>query len=250
MCVLSRAFLAESPRRFVSLRRARNAARSQEKEKPAKFANGSLLGNDSRIFVQHHGAYPLSRMRPSSSTPSHALFLFSSLSFRPFLFFKVLPSRDAGVLHPFTFYFALSRVFDASPSCHVALYFRFRVCILDFLSFTYHLSFCNNNVPTPPSPHLRTLDFLGRFFSFFMLSPFLPCRDSAACPFRVHHGVLYIPVGNCPSFLASPTFIAIAQHADTIARIKPFVQFHFSRRSRWSECHPRFCHASPLTLPH
>lgn len=58
---------------FASLRRAHNAIRSQVKEKPAKFANGSLLGNDSRIFVQHHDAYPLSRMR---------LLLFSLLALR------------------------------------------------------------------------------------------------------------------------------------------------------------------------
>lgn len=138
---------------FVSLRRARNAARSQEKEKPAKFANGSLLGNDSRIFVQHHGAYPLSRMRPSPSSSS-------SLSFRPFLFFKVLPSRDAGVLHPFTFYFALSQVFGASPPVVT-------LCTLDFLSFTYHLDFCNNNVP--PTSSIIVFLYTRLFLVFLFL---------------------------------------------------------------------------------
>lgn len=39
---------------------------------------------------------------------------------------------------------------------------------------------------------------------------FLPYRNFATCPFSVHHGVLYIPVGNCPSFLVPPTFIARA----------------------------------------
>lgn len=45
-------------------------------------------------------------------------------------------------------------------------------------------------------------------FLFFMLSLFLSSHDFATYPFSVHHKVLYIAVGNCPSFLASPTFIA------------------------------------------
>lgn len=81
----------------ASLPRACNAVRSREKEKPAKFANGSLLGNDSRIFVQYHGSYPLSRMRPprTPSTSPHSLpfqssaetpvYFIPSLSTLPFL---------------------------------------------------------------------------------------------------------------------------------------------------------------------
>lgn len=206
MCVLSCVILTGSPRRFVPLLRTHNAARSQEKEKPAKFANGSLLGNDSRIFVRHHGGYPLTRcvfLPQPPRIPSSSL----SLSFRPFLFFKVLPSRDAGVLHPFTFYFALSPVFDTSPAAMTLCTLNF-VCVLYFLSFTYHLDFCNNNVPPRSSCFLYTR--LSRFFFVFMLSSFLLYRDFATCPFSVHHGVLYIPVGNCSSFLALPTFTARA----------------------------------------
>jgi len=132
-----------------------NATCSQEKEKLAKFANGSLLGNDSRIFVQHHGPYPLSRIRPSSFASSHSRFLFvsSSLSFRPFLFFKVLPSQDAGIyLIPSlsTLSFLESLVL---PLLLCTLDF---VCILYFFSFEYHLGFCNNNISSPPIVSLYT----------------------------------------------------------------------------------------------
>lgn len=109
---------------FVSLRRARNAARSQEKEKPAKFANGSLLGNDSRIFVQHHGAYPLSRMRPSSSASSHSLFLL--VAFLPpislFQSSTVPRRRRTSSLHFLLCPFSGLWCF---PSCRDTLYFRF-----------------------------------------------------------------------------------------------------------------------------
>jgi len=141
---------------------------SQEKEKLAKFANGSLLGNDSRIFVQHHGPYPLSRMRPSSSASSHSLFLFvsSSLSFRPFLFFKVLPSRDAGIyLIP-----SLSTSsFLESLVLPLLLYTLDFVCISYFFSFEYHLGFCNNNIsPTPITVSLYIR--FSRIFLFFVIS--------------------------------------------------------------------------------
>lgn len=52
---------------YPSLRRASRIHHAVEKrEKPAEFANGSLLGNDSRIFVQHPVAYPLSRGRAAT----------------------------------------------------------------------------------------------------------------------------------------------------------------------------------------
>jgi len=59
------------------------------------------------------------------------------------------------------------------------------------------------------SLYIRFSRLLFHFF-FFMLSPFLPFHDFATYPFSVHHKVLYIPVGNCPPFLASPTFIVRA----------------------------------------
>lgn len=104
----------------------------QEKEKPAKFANGSLLENDSGIFVQHHGAYPLSGIRLSPSASSHSVFLL--VAFLPPISLFQSSTVPRRVLHPFTFYFALSRVFGAFLCCHNTLYFP--VCILDFVSFT------------------------------------------------------------------------------------------------------------------
>lgn len=191
------------------------AVHSQEKEKPAKFANGSLLGNDSRIFAQHYSAYPLSRMRPFSSNSSYSFFLLVVALLPPISLFQssTVPRRP-GVLYPFTFYFALSRIFGASLPAMMLCTLDF-VCILDFPSLTYYLGFCDNNVTTTPitvSLYTRLCQF---FFFFFFLVIYVISVSSifhnfATCPFSVHHGVLYIPVGNCPSFLASPTFIARA----------------------------------------
>lgn len=107
---------------FASLRRTRNAARNQEKEKPAKFANGSLLGNDSRIFVQHHGAYPLTRMRLSSSAP-----LFLLVAFLPpislFQSSTVPRHRCSSSLH-----FLLCPFSGLPPPCYDTLYFKFGLC--------------------------------------------------------------------------------------------------------------------------
>lgn len=100
------------------------AARIQEKEKPAKFANGSLLENDSRIFAQHHGAYPLSRMRPSSSASSHSL--FPLVAFLPSI--SLFPSSTVPRRQRTSFLHFLLCPFPGLwcfPSCRDTLYFRF-----------------------------------------------------------------------------------------------------------------------------
>lgn len=52
----------------------------REKEKSVEFANGSLLRSDSRIFVQHPGAFPLFRTRFSRFLlPLSPVFLASLL---------------------------------------------------------------------------------------------------------------------------------------------------------------------------
>lgn len=53
-----------------------------------------------------------------------------------------------------------------------------------------------------------TLDFL--VFLFLCYLHFY--RNFATCSFSVYREVLYIPVGNCPSFLVSSTFIVRAAH--------------------------------------
>lgn len=62
-------FFAESPptQRSTLLTCFSLAQRDREKEKSVEFANGSLLKSDSRIFVQHLGAFPLFRTHLSSS---------------------------------------------------------------------------------------------------------------------------------------------------------------------------------------
>lgn len=166
----------------ASPRRARNSARSREKEKPAKFANGSLLGNDSRIFV---GASRRVSAFPNASLLLPSLFL--PVAFLPpiSLFQSFTVPRHPVYYHPFTFYFALSRIFGASPLATTLCTLDF-VCILDFLSFTYHLGFCNNNASTIPiavSLYTQFSSFcLCSFFFFFTLSPFLPSRDFVTCP--------------------------------------------------------------------
>lgn len=194
----------------ASLRRARNSARSREKEKPAKFANGSLLGSDSRIFVEHHGAYPLSRMRLSFSRPSFS----SSLSFRPFLFFKVLPSRDTRCVLS-SLHFLLCPFSDLwrFPSRHDALYFRF--CLYFRFPFLHvSLRFLQQQRIHHPDRRVFVHSIFFVLLSFFFFSSrylhFFRLAISLRAPFPVHHGVSYIPVGNCPSFLASPTFTARA----------------------------------------
>lgn len=181
MCVLSYVFLTGSPRRFVPLlRRTRNAARSQEK-KPAKFANGSLLGNDSRIFVQHHGAYPLTRMRLSLPQlprrfPS-AHFSFSKF-YRPEMPAYFIPSLS-------TLPFLRSLILPPPAMTLCTLNF---VCVLYFLSFTYHLDFCNNNHLVPPRlscfPYTRLSRFFFRFYviSISFISRF--CYVLFLCPSR------------------------------------------------------------------
>lgn len=119
-------FRSSSVRRFVAFAHTPGAV--EKREKPAEFANGSLLGNDSRIFVQHPAAYPLSRTRcatPVSPThPPLPLISAPRLSWHPSshlppisLFQSSTVPRHTGVLHPLTFHFALSRFcfFGALP---------------------------------------------------------------------------------------------------------------------------------------
>lgn len=107
------------------------ASRDREKEKSVEFANGSLLGNDSRNFVQHPGAYPLPRTRSSRFLTPPSSLSSSRRSFRPFLFSKVLLSRDTGVLHPSHFllcsFSVLSLVVSPSLSRLDASYFLVRI---------------------------------------------------------------------------------------------------------------------------
>lgn len=84
----------------------------REEEKPMEFANGSLLGNDSRIFVRHPNAYPLSRTRASHPLPPRLLTRSPAAHFLPV--FKVLSSPDTGVLHPLTLLFSDFCSFDVS----------------------------------------------------------------------------------------------------------------------------------------
>lgn len=116
--------------------------------------------------------------------------------------------------HPFTFYFALSRIFGASPLATTLCTLDF-VCILDFLSLTYHLGFCNNNASTIPIAvslytQFSSFRLCSCFFFLYVISISFVSRFRYVPPFPVHHGVSYIPAGNCPSFLASPTFTARA----------------------------------------
>lgn len=106
----------------------------REKEKSVEFANGSLLRSDSRIFVQHPGVFPLFRTRFSRFLLPLPPLSSSHRSFRSFLFFKVLLSRDTGVLHPPHFLLCSFLVLSLAVSPLDASYFLFR--ILNF-SFPY-----------------------------------------------------------------------------------------------------------------
>lgn len=132
MCVLSCIFLTGSfvpPRCFVPLLRLSSShpqrssqLAAREKEKPAKFANGSFLGNDSRIFVQHHRAYPLTRMRLSSSAFSHSLFLLVAF-LPPISLFQssTVPRRR----HTSSLHFLLCPFSGLWYFPHDTLYFKF-----------------------------------------------------------------------------------------------------------------------------
>lgn len=109
-------FLAESPstQRSALLTRSSLSYRDRKKEKSMEFANGSFLRSDSRIFVQHPGAFPLFRTRfsrflPSSSFPS-PVFLASLLSAH-FSFSKFHHTETPAYFILLTFYFALSWFF-------------------------------------------------------------------------------------------------------------------------------------------
>lgn len=100
------------------------------------------------------------------------------------------------------------------PSCHDALYFRF--CLYFRFPFLHvSLRFLQQQRIHRPDRRVfvhSILFVLPLFFFFFSLRylHFFRLAISLRAPFPVHHGVLYIPAGNCPSFLASPTFTARA----------------------------------------
>lgn len=217
----------------ASPRRARNSARSREKEKPAKFANGSLLGNDSRIFVEHHGAYPLSRMRLSFSPVPLSPRRFPSAHFS---FSKFYRPETPGVLSSLHFLLCPFSDLWRFPSCHDALYFRF--CLyFRFPFLRVSLRFLQRQRIHRPDRRvfvhsiLFVLPLLFFFFSF-TLSPFLSSRDFVTCPLSLSITEFCTsPLGIVLRFLRRRR-LQLVQRADTIARIKPFVQFHFSRWSR------------------
>lgn len=124
-------------------------ARDREKEKSVEFANGSLLRSDSRIFVQHPGAFPLFRTRfsrflllplspclPRIAPSAH--FSFSKFSYPETPTYFIL----------LTFYFALSRFFLFFPSLCPSPSWRFVFSCshFKFLFPSYRPSFYNNSV--------------------------------------------------------------------------------------------------------
>lgn len=174
---------------------------AKKRRSPAKFANGSLLGNDSRIFVQHHGAYPLSRMRPfflSLLTFPVSPRRFPSAHFSFSKFHGVPRRRRTSSLHfllcPFSGCFPHPHLPPAVTLCTLDF-----VCTLDFLPFTYHLGFCNNNVPTTSIIVFLYIRTFFRFFCFYAIISSI--SQFRYVPFLCPSRSLYIPVGNCPSFL-------------------------------------------------
>lgn len=107
MCTLVVYFLWKVCRRNVLLPLL-FPSRDREKEKSMEFANGSLLGNDSRIFVQHPGAFPPNAflsLSPSSLSSSRRS------SSAHFSFPKFYHPETPAYFILLTFYFALSQFF-------------------------------------------------------------------------------------------------------------------------------------------
>lgn len=216
----------------ASPRRARNSARSREKEKPAKFANGSLLGNDSRIFVEHHGA----RIRfPECVSPSPVPLSPRRFPSAHFSFSKFYRPETPGVLSSLHFLLCPFSDLWRFPSRHDALYFRF--CLYFRFPFLHvSLRFLQQQRIHHPDRRVFVHSILFvlplSFFFSFTLSPFLSSRDFVTCPLSLSITEFCTsPLGIVLRFLRRRR-LQLVQRADTIARIKPFVQFHFSRWSR------------------
>jgi len=213
------------PLLLLASHRGNIATRHREKKKLAEFANGSLLGNDSRIFVQHLGANPLSRTHPPlalspSLLPLISLFQSSSIPKTPAYF---IPSLSTPL-----FLRSVSFVLRLPPPRRFVFsypYFRFPLL--------HRPDFCSNNVSIimPLYTPLFLFYFCFFFSHYCYFFPLAISLHSFSCLSRHFAHPL------CPLFLASLTFLT--RRAD-IVQIKPFVPR--------SGCRPRFCYASRSTF--
>lgn len=184
--------------------------------------------------MEHHGAYPLSRMRLSFSRLPLSPRRFPSAHFS---FSKFYRPETPGVVSSLHFLLCPFSDLWRFPSCHDALYFRF--CLYFRFPFL-HVSLRFLQQQRIHRPDCRVfvhsiLFVLPLFFFFFFFLYVISI--SFVSRFR------YVPPSlSITEFCTSPLGIVLrflrrrrlqlVQRADTIARIKPFVQFHFSRWSR------------------
>lgn len=133
--------------------------------------------------MEHHGAYPLSRMRLSFSRlpPSPRRFPSAHFSFS-----KFYRPETPGVVSSLHFLLCPFSDLWRFPSCHDALYFRF--CLYFRFPFLHvSLRFLQQQRIHHPDRRVfvhSILFVLPLFFFFlFTLSPFLSSRDFVTRPF-------------------------------------------------------------------